>query len=131
VRRTDECGEVPLETYARLQSPGAMPLAVFRRMLRGVSTCDYEKIVDLTRDGFGVKKSSVSRDFVRPWAAQVKALAERRFDGTHFLEILIEGVVHEGETMIVAAGITADGTKRVLGLRQGATENAAVCMALL
>ena len=33
--------------------------------------------------------------------------------------------------MIVAAGITADGTKRVLGLRQGATENAAVCVALL
>ena len=33
--------------------------------------------------------------------------------------------------MIVALGITADGTKRVLGLRQGATENAAVCVALL
>jgi transposase-like protein len=33
--------------------------------------------------------------------------------------------------MIVAAGITADGTKRVLGLRQGATENATVCVALL
>ena len=33
--------------------------------------------------------------------------------------------------MIVAAGITADGTKRVLGLRQGVTENAAVCVALL
>ena len=38
---------------------------------------------------------------------------------------------YAGETMIVAAGITADGTKRVLGLRQGATENAAVCVALL
>src|SRR6516162_3668102 len=33
--------------------------------------------------------------------------------------------------MIVAAGITADSTKRVLGLRQGATENATVCVALL
>ena len=33
--------------------------------------------------------------------------------------------------MIVAVGITADGTKRVLGLRQGATENATVCVALL
>src|SRR5207302_10883453 len=28
-------------------------------------------------------------------------------------------------------GITPDGTKRTLGLRQGATENAAVCVALL
>jgi hypothetical protein len=45
--------------------------------------------------------------------------------------ILIDGVEYAGETMIVALGITADGTKRVLGLRQGATENAAVCVALL
>ncbi len=31
VRRTDGGGEVPLETYARLQSPAAMPEAVLRR----------------------------------------------------------------------------------------------------
>jgi hypothetical protein len=38
---------------------------------------------------------------------------------------------YAGEAMIVAAGITDGGTKRILGLRQGATENAAVCAALL
>ena len=32
VRRADGGGEVPLETYARLQSPEAMPEAVLRRM---------------------------------------------------------------------------------------------------
>jgi hypothetical protein len=85
VRRTDGGGEVPLETYARLQAPEAMPEAVLRRMVRGVSTRDYENVIDLTRDGFGVQKSSVSRDFVRASATQVKALAERRFDGRHFL----------------------------------------------
>ena len=44
---------------------------------------------------------------------------------------MIDGVEYAGETMVVALGITDDGTKRVLGLRQGATENAAVCTALL
>jgi putative transposase len=131
VRRTDGSGEVPLETYTRLQAPDAMPQAVLRRMVRGVSTRDYEQVIDLAHDGFGVKKSSVSRDFVRASAAEVKALAERRFDGEHFPAIMIDGVEYAGETMIVALGITADGTKRVLGLRQGATENAAVCVALL
>jgi transposase-like protein len=130
-RRTDGGGEVPLETYARLQSPEAMPEAVLRRMVRGVSTRDYGDVVDFARDGFGVQKSSVSRNFVRASAAQVKALAQRRFDGIRFAVIMIDGVEYAGETMIVAAGITADGTKRVLGLRQGATENAAVCVALL
>src|SRR5262245_4389912 len=131
VRRTDGSGEVPLETYARLQAPDAMPRAVLRRMVRGVSTRDYEQVIDLARDGFGVKKSSVSRDFVRASAAQVRALAERRFDGELFPVIMIDGVEDAGETLVVALGITADGTKRVLGVRQGATENAAVCVALL
>jgi hypothetical protein len=81
VRRTDGGGEVPLKTYARLQSPEAMPQAVLRRMARGVSTRDYAIVIDLTPEGFGVEKSSVSRDFVRASAAHVKALAERRFDG--------------------------------------------------
>ena len=54
VRRTDGGGEVPLETYARLQSPEAMPQAVLRGMARGVSTRDYANVIDLTRDGFGV-----------------------------------------------------------------------------
>ena len=112
VRRTDGGGEVPLETYARLQSPEAMPQAVLRRMVRVVSTRDSENVIDLTQDSFGVQKSSVSRDFARTSAAQVKALAERRFDGLSFPVIMIDGVDYAAETMIVALGITADGTKR-------------------
>jgi transposase-like protein len=99
--------------------------------VRGVSTREYEQVVDMAREGFGVAKSCVSRGFVRASAADVKALAERRFDGDRFAVVMIDGVEYAGETMVVALGITADGTKRVLGLRQGATENAAVCAALL
>ena len=131
VRRADGGGEVALETYAELQSPDAMPQAVLRRMVRGVSTREYEQIVDMARDGFGVDRSSVSRQFVRASAADVQALAERRFEGAHFAVVMIDGVEYAGETMVVALGITADGTKRVLGPRRGATENAAVCAALL
>jgi putative transposase len=131
VRGADGGGEVPLETYAQLQSPDAMPQAVLRRMVRGVSTREYEHVVDTARDGFGVRKSSISREFVRASASDVKALAERRFDGDCFAVVMIDGVEYAGETMVVALGITDDGTKRILGLRQGATENAEVCVALL
>jgi putative transposase len=124
-------GEVPLETYARLQSPNAMPQAVLRRMVRGVSTREYEHVADTAREGFGVARSCVSRGFVLASAADVKALAERRSEGERFAVVMIDGVEYAGETMVVALGITDDGTKRVLGLRQGATENADVCAALL
>jgi putative transposase len=124
-------GEATLETYEALQSPDAMPQAVLRRMVRGVSTREYEDVIDTARNGFGVRKSSVSREFVRASAADVKALAERRFDGDQFAAVMVDGVEYAGETMVVALGVSDDGMKRVLGLRQGATENADVCTELL
>jgi transposase-like protein len=131
VRYTQRCGEAELENYARLQSPEAMPQSVLKRLVRGVSCRDYEGVVDMAREGFGVKKSSVSRSFVKASAKEVRQLAERRFDGVRFPVIYIDGTLYAGETMIAALGITEDGTKRLLGVRQGATENAAVCTALL
>ncbi len=131
VRYTRQCGEADLETYARLQSPDAMPQSVLKRLVRGVSCRDYQGVVDLAREGFGVQKSSVSRSFVKASAKEVRELAERRFDGVRFPVIYLDGVQYAGETMAVALGVLENGTKRVLGVRQGATENAAVCTALL
>ncbi len=131
MRYTRRCGEADLETYARLQSPDAMPQAVLKRLVRGVSCRDYEGVVDLAREGFGVQKSSVSRSFVKASAAEVQQLSERRLKGLRIPVIYLDGVVYAGETMTVALGVLENGAKRVLGVRQGATENAAVCTALL
>jgi transposase-like protein len=131
MRYTRQCGEADLETYARLQSADAMPQAVLKRLVRGVSCRDYEGVVDLAREGFGVQKSSVSRSFVKASADEVRQLAERRFDGVRIPVIYLDGVQYAGETMTVALGVLENGAKRVLGVRQGATENAAVCTALL
>jgi putative transposase len=131
MRYTRQCGEADLETYARLQSPDAMPKSVLKRLVRGVSCRDYEGVVDLAREGFGVQKSSVSRSFVKASADEVRQLAERRFDGLRIPVIYLDGVQYAGETMTVALGVLENGAKRVLGVRQGATENTAVCTALL
>ena len=85
----------------------------------------------MARSAFGVKKSSVSRGFVRASTQQLQQLAERRFDNERMAVIFIDAQPYAGEMMVVALGITAGGEKRLLGLRQGATENAAVCTSLL
>jgi putative transposase len=131
VRRTDGRGETELETYTLLQRDEAMPQACLRRMVRGVSTRDYEHVVDLAREGFGVKKSSVSRGFVKASAAEIRTLAERRLDEDRYVAIFIDGKEYAGETMIVALGIAEKGEKRILGLRAGGTENAEVVASLL
>jgi len=131
VRYTDRRGEAELERYALLQSSDALPQAALQHLVNGVSTRRYEKVVNLAREGFGVKKSSVSRGFVRASAAEVRQLAERRFDDERLAVIFIDAQPYAGEMMVVALGITTSGEKRILGLRQGATENAAVVTSLL
>jgi len=110
-RYTRRCGEAELETYGRLQSPEAMPQSVLKRMVRGVSCRDYEGVVDMAREGFGVKKSSVSRSFVKASAQEIPQLAERRFEGVRFPVIYIDGTPYAGETMIAALGMTENGSK--------------------
>src|SRR5262245_539063 len=44
---------------------------------------------------------------------------------------MIDGVYIDEHVLLVALGIDAEGKKHVLGLREGATENAASCTALL
>jgi putative transposase len=131
VRRTKGGGEIELPLYGAMQSEGAMPEAALKRLVRGVSTRNYEEVVDLAREGFGVKKSSVSRAFVKASATAVEELSSRRLDQRRFLAIFLDGVEYAGETMLLALGITEMGEKKILGLRQGASENAAVCTALL
>jgi putative transposase len=47
------------------------------------------------------------------------------------LILMLDGVVVKKESVVVALGVTIDGTKHVLGLRLGSTENVALCTELL
>lgn len=108
-----------------------MPAAVLARMVRGVSCRDYEGVIETVTERFGVKRSSVSRAFTTASAKKIGELSERRLDDRRFPVVFIDGIGWADTTMIVALGISEDGTKRVLGFREGATENGEVCTSLL
>jgi transposase-like protein len=108
-----------------------MPASALAKMVRGVSCRDYAAVVDTARAGFGIEKSSVSRHFVRATQQQLEEFQRRRLDMHTFVAILIDGVDFAGATMVCALGLADDGTKHVLGVRQGDTENAEVVKSLL
>ena len=56
---------------------------------------------------------------------------ERRLHKLRFCALIVDATPFEGQQMIVALGIGYDGRKTILGLRQGATENATVVGELL
>jgi len=129
--RTREGHEVALENYARLQHDGRRQRAVREGIVAGLSTRNYHRAVQSVLDGYGIEKSSVSREFVQASAAQLKELCERKLAGLDLVAILIDGIHLGKHVLVVALGIETTGKKHVLGLWQGATENTAVVKDLL
>lgn len=131
VRSLDNEREVKLASYARFQEDGKQGRAAFRDMVRGVSTRDYSEGVDGLLRGYGMRRSSVSRAFIRASEAKLKELMERDLSKLDLVALFLDGVGFAGHLLIVAMGVDAKGEKHALGLWQGATENATVCQSLL
>ena len=129
--RTRQGEEVPLESYARLQHDGRRQRAVREGIVAGLSTRNYRRAVESVLDGYGIEKSSVSREFVQASAAQLKKLCERKLNDLDLVAILADGIHFGQQVLVVALGIATSGQKHVLGVWQGATENTAVVKDLL
>jgi transposase-like protein len=129
--RTREGQEVELESYARMQHDGRRQRAVREGIVAGLSTRNYRRAVQSVLDGYGIEKSSVSREFVHASAAQLKELCERNLGELDVVAILIDGISLGKQVLVVPLGIESSGKKQVLGVWQGATENTAVVKDLL
>ena len=106
-------------------------LKVLDTMMRCVSTRNYKEILADTCEAVGVSRSSISREFVEASEEEYRNLLERKFDNTDILVIYIDGIQFGKHHIIAAVGIDSMGYKHVLGIAQGATENAAVVTPLL
>ena len=108
-----------------------MKKAVLKNMILGISSRNYEEAISGFMKGCGIKKSSVSRHFVKATAEQMREFLERDLSGLDLIAIFIDGIEFKGHLLVVAMGLNRDGRKHVIGLWQGATENAEVCKGLL
>lgn len=129
--RTREGEEVALDSYARLQHDGRRQRAVREGIVAGLTTRNYHRAVDSVLDGYGIDKSSVSREFVQASAAQLQELCERKLGELELVALLVDGIEIGKQVLVVALGIASNGEKHVLGLWQGATENTTVVKSLL
>ena len=123
--------EIPLATYEAFRNPKGMKESVLKNMVLGISSRNYEEAVSGFMKGYGIKKSSVSRHFVKATAEQMRGFLERDLSGLDLVAMFIDGIDFKGHLLVVAMGLDREGRKHVLGLHQGATENAEVCKGLL
>ena len=127
-------GEVVLPSFAFAADRDPLDRRTWRAIARGVSTRGYRDVVDplpTPEVGRAISKSAVSRRFVALSTERLRELTERPIGDLGIRAVLIDGIVFHDHTILIALGVTADGKKHVLALREGATENATVAKALL
>src|ERR1700689_784038 len=129
--RTKDKREQRLGSYELFQRSGPLQAGVWDKMMRGLSTRNYGAVVKDFHNAYGVEKSAVSENFIEASREKVKQLMEWPLGELRLCAVLIDGTPFKDRQMIAALGIDCDGTKTVLGIREGATENTAVVSALL
>jgi len=124
-------GEVEVPAYAAIRQRSDLGARVLQILMHGVSTRHYETVLPRMAETVGVKKSSVSRELIEASAQTLRALAERRFDDVDLVIVYLDGLVFGDHHVLAAIGIDTAGKKHVLGLKEGASENAVVAQGLL
>jgi putative transposase len=123
--------EAPVPAYEAMRDDTSLGGRMLEILMRGVSTRKYATVLPRMAETAGVSKSSVSREFVEASEKALQSLCERRFDGIDILVIYIDGQVFSEYHIITAVGVDGDGKKHVLGITEGATENAVAVTSLL
>lgn len=129
--RSKKGGEVRLGTYELFQQTRTLDDEAWWKMLRGLTTRNYPLVTRSFAQAYGIEKSATSERFIQASRDKLKELMERPLGELKLCAIVIDGTPFKGRQMMAAIGVGNDGKKTVLGLREGATENATVVRELL
>jgi putative transposase len=124
-------GEVTIPVYEAMLANSVLGQRLVGVLMRGISTRSYKEVLPEMAETVGVSKSSVSREFIEATEKQMTKFASRNFADKDILIIYIDGIIFGDYHVIASVGVDTQGFKHVLGLVEGATENAAVVKDLL
>lgn len=124
-------GEVPIPAYESMRTRPRLAQRMMQIMIDGVSTRRYKDVIPQMAETVGVSKSAVSRANIEAGEKLLKELAERTFDPLDILIIYLDAICLGEYHILGAIGVDATGSKHVLGLREGSSENSVVATALL
>jgi len=123
--------ELPLPSLAQFQNEDSLSQAVLAKLIRGVSTRKYAGTTEHpSPDSACISKSEVNRRFIAALEPMVAEFLGRRLEDD-YPAIMIDGMNIGEMTVLAAMGIREDGTKQMLGVMEGSSENHLVAKALL
>lgn len=126
--------EIELPTIEALREGDPLSARVAEQIVLGVSTRGYERSLEPIESelgGRGASKSNASRALIDATTEKLAAFVSRKLDNVDVVAMFIDGIEFAGHAVIIALGVTIDGTKVPLGLWAGSTENSVIATALL
>lgn len=130
--RSKDGREIALPMIDELRRRDPLADRVVEQIVLGVSTRGYDRslepVADRTRR---TSKSSASRALVAKTTEKMRDFLGRRLESLDVVAMFLDALEVASHCVVVALGVTADGTKVPLGLWLGSTENAVVCTALV
>ena len=126
-------GEVSLPIWAAFAGEELLADQTMASLLAGVSTRNYDKTLEPVGalDASATSRSAVSRRFVARTAKALDELMAKDLSELRVCALFVDGICESEHMMVCAIGLDTQGRKHLLGLREGTTENKAVCAGLL
>jgi transposase-like protein len=132
--RSADGHERKLPSWQAWSSRDPLQQRAVEQMVLGISTRRYARSLEPLPEAIaarGTSKSAVSERFVYGTERKLAELMSRELRELPLVALLIDGVHFAEHVVLAAVGVDDRGIKHVLGLREGATENAAAVRALL
>jgi putative transposase len=132
--RSVEGHELSLPSWREWSARDPLTERALEQMVLGVSTRRYARSLEPLPQELTTRstsKSAVSERFVYGTERKLAELMGRDLSGLALVALMLDGVRFGEHLVLAAVGVDERGEKHVLGLREGATENAAAVRALL
>jgi len=111
------------ESYKKLRSIELPTESLMKKIIYGLSQHDYEEVVKMGLESFGLSQSSVSRAFIDESTKALEEFEKRDLGFYDFVALVIDGKYLSKQNIVIALGITIRGEKIPLGFIQTTTEN--------
>jgi putative transposase len=132
--RAVTAGELELPTFAWAAAGDPLDAATMAAIAAGVSMRRYGTTLEplpASERSSSTSKSATSRRFVNLSEQQLTEWLARPLGELDLPVVMVDGIHFRDRVILLALGIDAQGTKHILGLREGSTESTRVVRSLL
>lgn len=119
------------ESYQKLRSIDLPSESLMTRIILGLSQHDYQEVVKMGLESFGLSQTTVSKAFIEESTKVLEEFEKRDLGLYDFIALVIDGKYLFKDNSVIALGITISGEKIPLGFIQTTTENSQAVTGLL